>query len=90
MKKKLNNNNLNIWFNEDGMCSEAVILSFSEFGNISPELNAVLQAGFMGMFIGACYGGFVNSKVAYTDFMERNEATVFKSHFEAKVCSHRK
>ncbi|XP_023708484.1 RPII140-upstream gene protein isoform X3 [Cryptotermes secundus] len=55
-----------------------------EFGNISPELNAALQAGFMGMFVGACYGGIVNSKVAYTDFMERNEATVFQSHFDAK------
>lgn len=64
------------------------MFSCSEFGNISPELNAALQAGFMGMFIGACYGGIVNSKVAYTDFMERNEATVFKSHFDAKVCSH--
>jgi hypothetical protein len=71
------------------MCSE-VVFSCSEFGNISPELNAALQAGFMGMFIGACYGGIVNSKVAYTDFMERNEATVFKSHFDAKVCGQSK
>lgn len=70
--------------NETGWERLRLMYSMDEFGNISPELNAALQAGFMGMFIGACYGGIVNSKVAYTDFMERNEATVFKSHFDAK------
>lgn len=52
---------------------------------MSPELNAAIQSGIMGIFIGACYGGIINSKNAYTDFIERNEATVFKNHLEAKV-----
>jgi len=67
-------------------CKVQYFFYYSEFGNVSPELNAACQAGFMGMFVGACYGGIINSKIAYTDFMERNEATVFKSHLEAKVC----
>lgn len=39
----------------------------------------------MGFLVGACYGGFINSRVAYVNFMERNQATAFKSSFEAKV-----
>ncbi|GFG34337.1 hypothetical protein Cfor_08958 [Coptotermes formosanus] len=70
--------------NETGWERLYLMYSLDEFGNVSPELNAACQAGFTGMFVGACYGGIVNSKIAYTDFMERNDATVFKSHLEAK------
>lgn len=31
-----------------------------------------------------CYGGFLGSKKSYVDFMERNQATAFASHIEAK------
>lgn len=41
----------------------------------------------MSMFVGAMYGGFMGSKVAYLDFMKNNQATVFRDHLEAKVSS---
>lgn len=52
---------------------------------MSSELNSIYQAGFMGFMGGAVYGGFVRSRLAYLEFMENNQATAFKSHFEAKV-----
>ncbi|KDR16313.1 RPII140-upstream gene protein [Zootermopsis nevadensis] len=70
--------------NETGWERLRLMYSSDEFGNLSPELNAAIQSGIMGIFIGACYGGIINSKNAYTDFIERNEATVFKNHLEAK------
>lgn len=62
-----------------------VIINFSEFGKLSPELNSVLQMGFFATFIGALYGGINHSKVAYLNFIDNNQATSFKNHFEAKV-----
>lgn len=61
-----------------------LMFSIDEFGRISSEVNAIYQAGFLGFLVGACYGGFVSSRVAYVNFMERNQATAFKSSFEAK------
>ncbi|XP_055616285.1 RPII140-upstream gene protein [Toxorhynchites rutilus septentrionalis] len=61
-----------------------LMFSFDEFGRMSSELNAIYQAGFLGFFVGACYGGFVDSRVSYMNFMERNQATAFQSSFEAK------
>ncbi|EAT34978.1 AAEL012820-PA [Aedes aegypti] len=61
-----------------------LMFSIDEFGRVSSELNSIYQAGFLGFLVGACYGGFVNSRVAYMNFMERNQATAFKSSFEAK------
>lgn len=58
---------------------------FSEFGQITPEVNSILQVGMMSVFFGGLYGGFINSKHAYEDFMINNTATSFKSHLEAKV-----
>jgi len=57
----------------------------SEFGSISSELNSIYQAGFLGFLIGAIYGGVTQSRVGYMNFMENNQATAFKSHFDAKV-----
>lgn len=57
----------------------------SDTGTISSELNSIYQAGFMGFLGGAVYGGFIKSRLAYLDFMENNQATAFKSHFDAKV-----
>jgi hypothetical protein len=31
-------------------------------------------------------GGFYQSRNAYLDFMERNQATAFNDHIHAKVC----
>lgn len=61
-----------------------LMFSIDEFGRISNEVNSIYQAGFLGFLVGACYGGFINSRVAYVNFMERNQATAFKSSFEAK------
>lgn len=61
------------------------VIYFSEFGNISQEANSILQVGTMSMFIGALYGGVINSRSAYLEFMRNNEATAFKSHLDAKV-----
>lgn len=57
----------------------------SDYGLPSPELVTVKQSTFFGMFLGAAYGGFTYSRYAYLDFMERNQATTFTSHLEAKV-----
>lgn len=40
-----------------------------------------------GLFVGAFLGGFAKSRDAYLTFMENNQATIFKSTFEAKVLS---
>uniref|UniRef100_A0A1Q3FI42 Complex I assembly factor TIMMDC1, mitochondrial n=1 Tax=Culex tarsalis TaxID=7177 RepID=A0A1Q3FI42_CULTA len=61
-----------------------LMFSVDEFGRVSNEINSIYQAGFLGFLVGACYGGFINSRVAYMNFMERNQATAFKSSFEAK------
>lgn len=63
---------------------KTVFLS-SDTGAISSELNSIYQAAFMGFLGGACYGGFHKSRKAYLDFMDNNQATAFKSHFDAKV-----
>ncbi|KAG5889237.1 hypothetical protein JTB14_006373 [Gonioctena quinquepunctata] len=55
-----------------------------EFGNVTHEANSILQVGAMSVFVGALYGGVVNSRVAYLEFMKNNEATSFKSHLDAK------
>jgi complex I assembly factor TIMMDC1 len=52
---------------------------------VSNELNATIQAGFLGVFTGALYGGFLGSRTAYMNFMQNNEATAFQSHLDAKV-----
>lgn len=51
---------------------------------MSPELNSIYQAGFLGFLSGALYGGFIHSRNAYEGFMEKNQATAFKSHLDAK------
>lgn len=61
-----------------------LMFSIDEFGRVSSEVNSIYQAGFLGFLVGACYGGFINSRGAYMNFMERNQATAFQSSFEAK------
>lgn len=47
-------------------------------------MNSIRQAGILGLIVGAAYGGFVDSRVAYMGFMDSNQATAFDNHFEAK------
>lgn len=69
---------------ETGMDRIKMMFQLDEFDNISPELHSIYNAGFLGLFTGMCYGGFLGSKKAYMDFMERNQATAFQSHLDAK------
>lgn len=38
----------------------------------------------MGALTGLIYGGFLGSRKNYLEFMERNQATAFYSHLDAK------
>lgn len=69
---------------ENGWDRLRTMFSTDEFGNISPEIFSVLQTAFLGSFFGGCYGGFLFSRKAYMEFIERNQATAFTSHLEAK------
>lgn len=60
------------------------VFIFSEYGEISPELNSIRSAALFGGFVGVMYGGFVDSRISYMNFMERNQATAFENHYEAK------
>uniref|UniRef100_T1HU93 Complex I assembly factor TIMMDC1, mitochondrial n=1 Tax=Rhodnius prolixus TaxID=13249 RepID=T1HU93_RHOPR len=60
------------------------IFTVDEFGTISPELSTICQSTFFTVFVGACYGGFVQSREAYLQFIERNQASQFVDHYEAK------
>lgn len=37
-----------------------------------------------GSILGAIYGGFLGSRKSYTDFLDRNQATAFENHLDAK------
>uniref|UniRef100_A0A0A9YM68 Complex I assembly factor TIMMDC1, mitochondrial n=1 Tax=Lygus hesperus TaxID=30085 RepID=A0A0A9YM68_LYGHE len=60
------------------------IFDRDEIGAFSPEMNTIYQTTFLTAFTGACYGGFIHSREAYLRFFERNQATQFTDHFEAK------
>ncbi|XP_014258555.1 RPII140-upstream gene protein isoform X2 [Cimex lectularius] len=60
------------------------VFTKDEFGNLSPEMVTILQTAFLSAFFGAFYGGFTHSREAYLRFIERNDATKFVDHFEAK------
>ncbi|CAH1400841.1 unnamed protein product [Nezara viridula] len=60
------------------------VFTIDEYGEFTPELSNIYQTTIFAAFAGGCYGGIVFSRKAYLDFIERNEATKFKHHFEAK------
>ncbi|KAJ8945038.1 hypothetical protein NQ318_019033, partial [Aromia moschata] len=60
------------------------IFLVDEFDNLSVEAQSILQVGALSMFIGGIYGGVIQSRVAYMEFMQNNQATSFKDHLEAK------
>lgn len=61
------------------------MFGFSEFGYASKELNAVFQATCFACIAGLLYGGVNRSRLALIDFMERNQASIFENHIDAKV-----
>lgn len=42
---------------ETGLDRIKLMFQLDEFDNISPELNSIYNAGFLGLFTGMCYGG---------------------------------
>lgn len=69
---------------ETGLDRLKNMFQVDEFDSISSELNSIYQAGFVGFLFGAIYGGVIQSRTAYLNFMENNQATAFKSHLDAK------
>lgn len=57
---------------------------YSDDGRISPEWNAINQAGYFGMVIGGLWGGYLQSRITYLNYMENNQASVFDNHLDAK------
>nr|SVE77309.1 EOG090X0FS6 [Daphnia lumholtzi]SVE78557.1 EOG090X0FS6 [Daphnia lumholtzi] len=70
--------------NETGWDRLKAMFETDEFNSISPELDNVLSAGTAGLLVGMFLGGLPASKVEYDDFINRNKAAQFESHFEAK------
>lgn len=68
----------------DGSARVHKMFQIDDFGEPSAELHSVVQATTYAGFIGACIGGFVRSRTAYMNFIETNEATIFKSIKDAK------
>lgn len=56
----------------------------SENGTISPEAAFINMFTFTGGFIGALYGGLLNSRIVNLNFRESNEATLYYSQKAAK------
>ncbi|XP_075222759.1 RPII140-upstream gene protein [Lycorma delicatula] len=61
-----------------------IMFSRDEFGHLSKELNAVLYASYTTFFVGGGVGIAKNSKKAFHEFIERNQATQFANAFEAR------
>nr|CAD7200377.1 unnamed protein product [Timema douglasi] len=70
--------------NETGWDRLYMMFSLDEFGVSSPELHSVFQSGFLGTTLGVIMGGIYRSRNTYRNFIERNQATVFRDHLEAK------
>ncbi|KAL3270371.1 hypothetical protein HHI36_009417 [Cryptolaemus montrouzieri] len=68
----------------DGWQRLKKMFQIDEFGDVSRELGTISQTAMLSSFVGIMYGGFINSRTSYTDFMKRNTAASFTSHFEAK------
>ncbi|RZF39229.1 hypothetical protein LSTR_LSTR010323 [Laodelphax striatellus] len=68
----------------DGWDRLALMYSTNEFGELSTELSAVANATTLLFLIGSTYGITKNTREAYLNFVEKNQATQFASVFEAK------
>ncbi|XP_031629623.1 RPII140-upstream gene protein [Contarinia nasturtii] len=53
-------------------------------GSISPEASFISMVGFTGAYIGAIYGGILESKRANMNFRETTEAVLYQSRREAQ------
>lgn len=60
------------------------IFKLNEFGVITPELNMISQIAAFSALGGVIYGGFMNTRSTYTDYVKNNQATIYKDHLTAK------
>lgn len=65
--------------------SEFKLLDFSEFGSVSPEMNGVITTTAAGFLCGSLIGAAGASKTEYINFIDNNKASLFDSHYHAKV-----
>ena len=52
---------------------------------MSPQLHTISQTMFFTGMLGGCWGGFLQSREAYLNFIQRNQATRFPDQYVAKV-----
>ncbi|XP_068222763.1 RPII140-upstream gene protein [Palaemon carinicauda] len=69
---------------ETGMDRLRIMFKKDEYGDISPELQMVIQGVTMGLFFGTMIGGSIYSRESYLRFIETNQATTFYGHVDAK------
>ncbi|XP_037784850.1 RPII140-upstream gene protein-like isoform X1 [Penaeus monodon] len=69
---------------ETGWDRLRLMFTYDEYGEMSPELSMVVQGALMGTFTGTIIGGTIHSRDNYMRFIEKNQATAFQNHFEAK------
>lgn len=58
---------------------------FSEDGNPTPDVRAILSTITYSALMGGVYGSLSYSRRAYQEFFEKNESTLFQNQFQAKV-----
>lgn len=61
------------------------VFHFSEDGNPSADVRAIISTMSYSALMGGAYGSFSYSKRAYDDFFLKNQSTLFQNQFEAKV-----
>lgn len=59
-------------------------MCFSEEDPIHPAAIELLQNSMASFTVGGIYGAMIASRSAFINFIERNEATQFRSHLDAK------
>ncbi|XP_050300288.1 RPII140-upstream gene protein [Anthonomus grandis grandis] len=69
---------------ETGWDGIKAMFKTDEFGNITHELNSILQTTWLSLFAGLLYGGTLEGQKAYEKFMRNNQVTSFTTHLEAK------
>lgn len=60
------------------------LFTTNEYGDLRPELATATQMSTLCILGGMMFGGYLNARVAWINFMENNHATMFASHLEAK------
>jgi len=70
--------------NETGWDRVKSMLTIDEFGNCSPEIDGVITTYAAGFLCGSIIGAAGASKDEYINFIDKNKASQFNSHYHAK------